>query len=612
MIGKPRTRSGAPPIEASHSDVRFLRALVLPHRRSLFAVLLLLAAGNLLSLAQPVFLQVVLDRVVLRRETSLIAPLAGAMALVIVLRFAVNTVHRFAFTRLSARVLLDLRLRLLRHLQGLSLRWFASTPLGEILARVNRDAAAIQDLATGTVLGLATSLTSLALLLAFMAAYDLRLFLLGAIPFPFALLAARLAAPRLRQGTRDLRASSAECASFFAETVGAMRAVQAAGREATERRRFVDCHRRAMEALLGFQMTSQVASGIAGALVASGSVILIAVGARWAAEGRIAPGVLVAQGLYLSMVFSPLRTLLELYLKLQEGRVSIARFREYLAVRAEVRSGSRPLPRPLRGEIRFEGVRFAHRPEDPILRGATFTIPAGEVTALVGPSGIGKTTAIDLMLRFYDPDGGTVLLDGRDLRDLPIRALRRRIALASQEPFIFRGSLFENVAFARRGAAPDEVRAALRWARLEELAARLPRGLEEPLGEAGARLSAGERQRVSLARAVLRRPRVLILDEATSALDGLTERDIRDALARLRSSGYPAEIAGEDDEAGPVTVVLVTHRLPALGFADRILVLEDGAVRESGTHDQLMERGGLYRRMFEAIGAHGPRKEPAA
>jgi ATP-binding cassette, subfamily B, bacterial len=590
------------------SDGKFLRAVVRPHRRALCSVLLLLGIGNLLSLAQPLFLQLVLDRVVLRREVALIAPLAGAMVLVIVLRFLVNTAHRYAFTRLSSRILLDLRLRLLRHLQGLSLRWFAATPLGEILARVNRDAAAIQDLATGTILGLATSLTTLALLLVFMAAYDPRLFLLGAIPFPLALLAARLAAPRLREGTRRLRAAGAESASFFSETVGAMRAVQAAGREASERRRFVDCHRRATDTLLSFQMTSQVASGIAGALVASGSVILIGVGARWAAEGRIAPGVLIAQGLYLSMVFSPLRTLLELYLKLQEGRVSIARFRETLSVRAEVRSGPRRMPAPLRGEIRFEGVRFAHRPEEPILRGATFTIPAGEVTALVGPSGIGKTTAIDLMLRFYDPDGGTVLLDGCDLRQLPLRALRRSIALASQDPFIFRGSLLENVSFGRRGATREEVMDALRFARLDELVARLPSGLDEPLGEAGTRLSGGERQRVSLARAVLRRPRILILDEATSALDGLTERDIRDALAGLRASGFPRDGAG-GEAPGPVTVVLVTHRLPALGFADRILVLAEGAVRESGTHDQLMERGGLYRRMFEAIGSSGRRLE---
>jgi ABC-type multidrug transport system fused ATPase/permease subunit len=283
-----------------------------------------------------------------------------------------------------------------------------------------------------------------------------------------------------------------------------------------------------------------------------------------------------------------------------------------LTVRAEVRSGPKRMPARLRGEIRFEGVRFAHRPEEPILRAATFTIPAGEVTALVGPSGIGKTTAIDLILRFYDPDGGTVLLDGCDLRQLPLRALRRSIALASQDPFIFRGSLLENVSFGRRGATREEVMDALRFARLEELVARLPRGLDEPLGEAGTRLSGGERQRVSLARAVLRRPRILILDEATSALDGLTERDIRDALAGLRASGFPPGDAGEDGP-GPVTVILVTHRLPALGFADRILVLADGAVRESGTHDQLMERAGLYRRMFEAIGGlKDPRKEPAA
>jgi ATP-binding cassette subfamily B protein len=595
----------APPPE----PLPFLLALVLRRWRPLIAVLGLLVAGNLLGLAQPLFLKIVLDRVVLGGETGLAAPLAAAMLGIIVLRFAANVLHRYAFTRLSARILLDLRLRLLRHLQRLSLRWFAATPLGEILARANRDVAAIQDLAAGTFLSLVSGGISLILVTAFMAVHDWRLFLIGASPFPFALLAAWLAAPRLRAGTADLRARSAESASFFTETIGAVRAVQAAGREATERRRFAALHRKAMDSLLRFGLTSQIAAGAAGALIASGSVVLVAVGSIWAAEGRVSPGVLLAQALYLGMVYAPLRGILELYLKLQEGRVSIARYREVLAVRPEVTPGRRALPRPLRGEIRFERVTFAHRAGETVLRDATFMVPAGSVTAIAGPSGIGKSTAIDLMLRFYDPDSGAVLLDGVDLRELDLRALRRRIALAPQDPFIFRGTLEENVAFGRPGATRTEVLAALRWARIEELATRLPRGLDEPLGEGGASLSGGERQRISLARAVLRRPRILILDEATSALDGLTERDVREAVARLREGLLPPEIrAGAGAEEGPVTVVLVTHRLPALGFADRILVLVDGAVGEAGTHEELLAREGLYRRMFHAIGM--PREAP--
>jgi ATP-binding cassette, subfamily B, bacterial len=591
------------PAPLPSAPLPFLLALVGRRWRLLSAVLGLLLAGNLLGLAQPLFLKIILDRVVLAGETGLAAPLAAAMLGLILLRFVANVLHRWTFTRLSARILLDLRLRLLRHLQRLSLRWFAATPLGEILARANRDVAAIGDLAVGTFLSLVSGGISLVLVTAFMAVHDWRLFLIGASPFPFALLAAWIAAPRLRAGTADLRARSAESASFFTETLGAMRAVQGAGREAGERRRFAALHRKAMDSILRFGLISQIAAGTAGGLIASGSVVLVAVGSIWAAEGRVSPGVLLAQALYLGMVYSPLRGILELYLKLQEGRVSIDRYGEILAVRPEVTTGRRALPRPLRGEIRFERVTFAHRPGEAVLRNGTFTIPAGSVTALVGPSGIGKSTAIDLMMRFYDPDSGAVLLDGIDLRQLDLRALRRRIALAPQDPFIFRGTLEENVAFGRPGATRDEVLAALRWARIEDLASRLPRGLDEPLGESGASLSGGERQRISLARAVLRRPRILILDEATSALDGLTEREIREAVARLREGRVPPEIrGGPGAEDGPATVVLVTHRLPALGFADRILVLADGAVDEAGTHEELIAREGLYRRMYEAIG----------
>jgi ATP-binding cassette subfamily B protein len=599
-------------VEGAGEDWRFITGLVRPRRRGLLWVLCLLTLTNLLSLVQPLFLQLMIDRAVPGGRTDLILVLSGAMLLTILLGFGAGTLHRAAFTRLSARILLDLRLRFLRHLQRLSLRWFAATPFGEILSRFNRDAAAVQDLATGAFLSLATAAVNLVLVLGFMAAYDLKLLAIGASPFPLALLAAWLAAPRLRAATQEMRDRSSETASFFTETMAAMRAVQAAGRETSERRRFVGLHRRAMASLLRFQLTSQVAGGLASALVASGGVALLAVGARWAAQGRISPGVLAAEWLYLTKAYSPLRGLLELYLKFQEGHVSIARLRDYLSIQPEVRSGKSPLPCPLRGEIRFQEVTFSHRSGQPILRGASFTVEPGSVTALVGLSGIGKTTTIDLMMRFYDPEAGAVLLDGVDLRELPLPAYRRRIALAAQEPFIFRGSLFENVAFGRRGATREEARSALSWARLDGLLERLPGGLDSLLGEAGARVSGGERQRIALARAVLCRPRILILDEATSALDGLTERDIREALHRLRSEGYPREIAGKEPEpAGPVTVVLVTHRLPAVGFADRILVLDGGAVRESGTHGELLSRSGLYRRMFEAIGS-APRRAEAA
>ena len=567
--------------ESRFGVMRFLR----PYRGKLALLLAILLATTTLGLLQPWLVQQLIDRVLLGAREDLIWIFPVAVLTVALFRFALGVVHASLYAGVTARVLLDMRVDFLEHLQKMSPQFFTGTRFGEVIIRLNRDLTQLQELSTGALLGFVThSLTIIGVVIAALL-YEPGLFLICALPFPVALAIGWAFRGRIRRLTEMLRTLAANLASQVMETLSGMRTVRTHGRERGELARFLSIGHQMVRGLLSFQRTRAFASGLPRLCLVVSSAILYTIGGLRVVRGEMPLGVLVALGLYLGIAFAPLHALVELYLQLVQGKVALRRVREMRDMVPEVVESvdARHCP-PLSGELVFEGVHFRHDPQKPLLEGIDLVLGQGETVALVGESGSGKSTLVDLLLRFLDPQKGRILVDGHDLRDLVGSSFRKQIAVVPTETFLFHGSVFENIRFGRPLATDQEViEAASRVGLPAALGSDLD-SLETVVGERGGKLSAGQRQRVGIARALLRKPRILVLDEATAHLDLAADRKIRETISELMTDS---------------TTLMITHRVTSLGDVDRIIVLDDGKIIEDGAPTQLMRAGTVFKGMVE-------------
>jgi ATP-binding cassette, subfamily B, bacterial len=393
-----------------------------------------------------------------------------------------------------------------------------------------------------------------------------RLFLIGIVLLPASVLALRHYQNRLAPQVRAMRERSADIGSFLIETLQGMRLVVTSGAEVQEAERFRGRNRAFVKSLLDMQLTSYFAGGLPGTIMAVSSAILFLYGGKLVIDGKMTVGALVAILAYHMRLLGPVQSMLSVYTSLVTGAVSLGRVFELLDAPIEVteRAGAEPLPDP-QGAITFENVRFSYDRETAVLDSVSFHVPAGSICAIVGPSGVGKSTIADLILRLYDPDSGSVRLDGQDLRDLRFSDLRETIALVDQAPHLFHASIRENIAYARPEATEDEIFAAARSAAIHDFIAALPDGYSTLVGERGLALSAGQRQRIAIARAMLRRAKVLVLDEPTASLDAAAEKSIAESLGSF--------IHGQ-------TAIVITHRPSLAEIADQVILLDAGRVVE--------------------------------
>jgi ATP-binding cassette subfamily B protein len=376
-----------------------------------------------------------------------------------------------------------------------------------------------------------------------------------------------------------MRERSAEIGSFLIETLMGMRLVVSSNAEEHEVARFRQHNRSFIQALLSMQLTSYLAGALPGAILTLSTAVVFLYGGKQVIEGAMTVGSLVAFMAYHLRLLAPVQNLLGLYTNLATARVSLRRVFELLDTPIEVVEQPHAIGLDkVSGEIIFEQVTLSHDRDTVVLDEVSFRVPAGTVCAIVGPSGVGKSTIADLMLRLYDPQAGAVKLDGRDLRELRLADLRRAVALVDQSPFLFNASIHENIAYARPSATREEIIAAARAAAIDEFIRALPQGYDTPVGERGLALSAGERQRLAIARALLRNPSVLVLDEPTSALDPSTEQQVTSALGRL--------LAGR-------TAIIITHRASLAEIADQVVVLEGGKVAGVGSPQAVLALAGL-------------------
>ncbi len=551
-------------------------------------ILVAVSAGALLGLIPPMLIRTVLDVAIPRRDVLLLWELVGGMILAALAGGLVSVGQNYLSNLVGQRVMFDLRNQMYAHLQSLSLRFFTETKTGEIMSRVTNDVNGVQQVVTNTLVATVTNLATVAstVFLLFSLNWKLALVSVGVLPF-FILPTRRVGKVRQRiAGETQARLSDLNTIMQETLSISGILLVKAFVRGRDEVERFRAKNAELMRLSLRQALVGRWFFMWLGLFGSVGPAVLYGFGGWLAIRGELSVGTVVAFVALLGRLYGPASMLLNVQVEIYTSLALFRRIFEYLDLPPEVRE--RPDARPLetvRGRIAFEEVSFSYRPGGPrALDRVSFTIEPGQLAALVGPSGAGKTTITYLLPRFYDPTAGRVTIDGVDVRDVTMDSLLRQIGMVTQETFLFHATIRENLLYARPGATQEELEAACRAAHIHEFILSLPDGYETVVGERGYRLSGGEKQRLAIARVILKDPRILILDEATSALDSESERLVQEALERL--------MAGR-------TSLVIAHRLSTILKADVILVLDRGHLVEQGTHAELLARGGLYARLYE-------------
>lgn len=568
-----------------------LRSFLGGHRRALLGALALVTVETLAMQAGPLLTQIGIDRGISQGSTTVLAVAATLYLVAVAVSVAASRTRISVTGRLGERLLLELRLRVFAHLQRLSLDFFTGEKAGRLMTRMTSDIDALSALFQDGLVNLAVqglTLVIITIVLFWMSPSLAVITIALVVPVMLAMtLWFRSASDR---GYARVRDAIAEVMADLQEGLAGIRIVTAHNR----RRHNIIQHDNVVGAHLDANLATARIGAVYGpgteAVGVAGQALVLLIGGRMVLDGSLTLGELTAFVLYLTAFFAPIQQLVQLYTTYQSGQAAVAKLRDLLATSPTVveRPGAIELP-AVHGEIVLEHVTFGYDPDRPVLHDVTLRIRPGETFALVGPTGAGKSTVAKLVTRFYDPQHGRVLLDGHDLRDVTLGSLRRQLGVVPQEPFLFHGTLRDNIGFAAPDATDDELRAACRAVGVDELVARLPQGLDTPVHERGASLSAGERQLLALARAFLAKPRVLVLDEATSNLDLRSEATIERAL--------DAVLEGR-------TAIIIAHRLATAMKADRIAVVDGGAIVEHGTHDELVALDGHYASLHRTWVAH--------
>lgn len=520
------------------------------------------------------------DVVTVQRDETEMNHLVALFLLLVLAQGVFSVGHGYLTAWISQHLTADFRRHVFRHLQGLSLGFFAKRRTGELLSRLMNDIGVIQNIATDTPIDLAKQAVTLIGGIAFLLVTNWQLCVLILLLLPALVLVAKFFGRRLKRLSTDIQDRTATLSTIIEEVLSGIRVVKSFVRTSWEEARLAATLNAAVRVALRRAVVMAVFVPTITLLTFAAGAAVLWYGGRQVIQGQVSPGDLFAFVLFAGILIGPFGAAARVFAQIKEAQGAMQRVFEILDTQPEVADspGARDLP-PVRGQVRLHQVSFQYDPRQVILDDATFEANPGEVVALVGPTGAGKTTVINLLHRFYDPSGGTITVDGHDLRQVRLDSWYRQVALVPQETVLFGGTVLDNIRYGREDATEGDVLAASEAALADEFITRLPDGYQTIVGEKGVNLSGGQRQRIAIARAILKNPRVLLLDEATSALDTESERLVQQALDRL--------MAGR-------TTFVVAHRLTTVQKAHRIVVLDKGTVVETGTHAELLERRGLY------------------
>ncbi|MEX2570097.1 MAG: ABC transporter ATP-binding protein [Gemmatimonadota bacterium] len=570
-------------------ELSWALGFVAPYRLRLAVVLGFSLLGTGVALTLPYLGKLLVDDALVGGSMRALVQIVAAFFGFTLLTFVLNVGGGIQYARVSADVLFDMRLTLYRHLQRLSPAYFARTPLGDIVSRINNDIGEIQRVVSDSALAWIGHVAFLVGAVSVMVWLDLRLFLVAVALLPLSVVALIYYRRRLESSIATMRVRSAEIGSFLIETLQAGRLVAASNAQEREAARFRTRNDAFVESMLKMQWLRYLSGGLPGIILAGSTCLVFLYGGARVIDGSLTLGTFVAFMAYQMRLLGPVQGIMGLYASVATVRVSLRRVHEVLDAPIDVSEPQHPVvPGPARGEVRFHGVQFSFGRGEPVLDGVDLTILAGERIALVGASGSGKSTIGDLLVRHLDPLGGRIVLDGIDLRELSLQMLRTRIVTVEQEPFLFHATLADNVRYARPQATIAQIEDALLAAGLGELLGRLPAGLQTLVGERGRALSVGERQRVALARALLMDPAVVVLDEPSAALDPRAEETL--------VAGCRRAFAGR-------TLVMISHRLELARQADRAVVLQGGRIVQQGPPEVLLRDPGAFRQLMRSTEA---------
>lgn len=601
----------APPVKITREFVQRVLQHFVPYRLQWGFILLCLAATSGLGVVPPFLVRGILDHAIPQHNPHLLWLLVGAMVVVPIISNLIGVLQTYLNMRVGQGVMFDLRNQLFRHLQRQSLGFYTVTRAGEIVSRLNNDVAAVQGAATETFISIINNLFTLTFTLIALFSLNPWLALLAIVVVPTFYLPTRYVGKIRYRLSRLTQEQQAELVAFMEErlNIGGIMLSKLFGQATPDAEAFSDRNRQVMSLNVQQSMAGRWLFMCLAVFSVIGPAAIYLYGGLQAIRGELSVGTLIAFVALLSNLYRPVAQLADVYVSLHGAFAVFERIYDYLDRQPDVADAPEAAEiGEVQGRIRFDHVSFEyprrHVPAAPeteeeapvetadrrALRGVSFSIEPGQRVALVGPSGAGKTTITYLLPRFYDPTEGTITLDDHDLRDLTQESLRANIGAVTQDTFLFHASVRENLLYARPGATEEQIVAAAQAANIHDFIAGLPDGYETIVGERGFRLSGGEKQRLSIARALLKDPRLLVLDEATSNLDATSEYLIQKALETL--------LQGR-------TSLIIAHRLSTILSADKILVLDKGEIVESGQHAELLAQGGLYatlyRQQFEKV-----------
>jgi ATP-binding cassette subfamily B protein len=561
------------------SVLRRLASFLRPYKGKFIFLIFLTCALAILGPARPLLIQIAIDDYIAAQDYNGLVMMMGILVVALLLQALVQYLHTYQSGWLGQHIIKDIRVKLYEHLQKLRLKFFDNTPIGRLVTRNISDVETLSDVFTEGLAAMIGDLLQLVVILAVMFYTDWKLTLISLSTLPLLIISTYVFKEKIKVAFNEVRNAVSNLNSFVQEHITGMNIVQIFNAEEREFGKFEEINNEHRRANLKSVLYYSIYFPVAEIIQAIGIGLLVWFGARSVIDMEVTVGVLIAFIMYIQMFFRPIRLIADRYNTLQLGVVSSARIFKLLDNDEHIPNEGTYSPEHNEGHVRFEKVWFAYNDEDYVLKDISFEARPGDAIALVGATGAGKSSIINLLNRFYEINKGQILLDGKDIREYDLQALRRNIGLVLQDVFLFSDSIFQNITLGNPDISLEQVREAADLVGALKFIERLPGGFDYNVMERGATLSVGQRQLISFVRAMVYNPKILVLDEATSSVDSETEELIQNAIERMMKGR---------------TSIVIAHRLSTIQHADKILVLDKGEIKESGTHAELLAKEGYY------------------
>lgn len=558
-------------------------ALVKPYRKLLAGTVLCIVMFTNLGLTLPLMLKIAIDKILPNADFQLFLILCGSMLLIFMARCMFRYVYCYLINYVQMRVLIDVRQKLFKHLQSLSLRFYEEYRTGKLISNVINDVGQLQQL-IGISVNMCDQLLIIVVIIVVLMVMNIQMAIVALIIIPIHFLNLYYCHKIVKVDAKALQERMSEISGNLAETLNGVKVVKSFSKERTECRNFFTSLRPILDIQLHANSRWVLSWNIVDMTNICAYLAIIGLGTLMVQKGSMTIGDFAAYYGYVGMLLGPISALSTVSSNISTGLASAERIMKLLNTIPEIKEDPHPVKvERLNGYIDFNNVSFGYKDKKMVIKDFSLKIEPGQKVALVGPSGSGKSTVTNLLLRFYDVNSGEVKVDGINIKKLGLESYRNNIGVVLQEPFLFSGTIKENIAYAKKDATDEEIMEASRMANVEEFVSMLDKRYETTVGENGASLSGGQKQRLAIARAILKNPSILILDEATSALDTVSEHLVQEALDRLMADK---------------TTIIIAHRLSTIKNADLIVVMEDGRIVQQGKHDELLKQEGVYKEMY--------------